>query len=78
MVGAALIASMIPAANATPAATQENVRLVVLERNNAVFLHDFEGPQTLRLRPLSNAFQQLLSFDLRIEPEPAARFAALK
>ena len=30
--------------------TQENVRLVVLERNNAVFLHDFESPQTLRLR----------------------------
>jgi len=30
--------------------TRENVRLVVLERNNAVFLHDFESPQALRLR----------------------------
>lgn len=30
--------------------TQENVRLAVLERERVVFLHDFEGPQTLRLR----------------------------
>jgi DNA-binding IclR family transcriptional regulator len=30
--------------------TQENVRLVVLERQRIVFLHDFESPQTLRLR----------------------------
>ncbi|MCO4848510.1 MAG: IclR family transcriptional regulator [Yoonia sp.] len=30
--------------------TQENVRLAVLERQNVVFLHDFESPQTLRLR----------------------------
>ena len=30
--------------------TKENVRLAVLERENAVFLHDFESPQTLRLR----------------------------
>lgn len=30
--------------------TEENVRLAVLERDHAVFLHDFEGPQTLRLR----------------------------
>lgn len=30
--------------------TQENVRLAVLERQSVVFLHDFEGPQTLRLR----------------------------
>ncbi len=30
--------------------TQENVRLVVLERQSVVFLHDFESPQTLRLR----------------------------
>ncbi len=30
--------------------TQENVRLAVLERASVVFLHDFEGPQTLRLR----------------------------
>jgi len=30
--------------------TQENVRLVVLERSSAVFLHDFESPQNLRLR----------------------------
>lgn len=29
---------------------QENVRLAVLERESVVFLHDFEGPQTLRLR----------------------------
>lgn len=29
---------------------QENVRLAVLERDSVVFLHDFEGPQTLRLR----------------------------
>ena len=31
-------------------ATQENVRLAVLEHASAVLLHDFEGPQTLRLR----------------------------
>ena len=31
-------------------ATKENVRLAVLERQSAVFLHDFESPQTLRLR----------------------------
>ncbi|MBD3677906.1 MAG: IclR family transcriptional regulator [Rhodobacteraceae bacterium] len=31
-------------------ATQENVRLAVLERQSVVFLHDFESPQTLRLR----------------------------
>lgn len=30
--------------------TQENVRLAVLERNSVVLLHDFESPQTLRLR----------------------------
>jgi DNA-binding IclR family transcriptional regulator len=30
--------------------TNENVRLAVLERQNVVFLHDFESPQTLRLR----------------------------
>ncbi len=30
--------------------TQENVRLAVLDRNSVVFLHDFESPQTLRLR----------------------------
>jgi len=30
--------------------TKENVRLAVLERQSAVFLHDFESPQTLRLR----------------------------
>jgi len=30
--------------------TQENVRLAVLERSAVVFLHDFESPQTLRLR----------------------------
>lgn len=30
--------------------TQENVRLAVLEQASVVFLHDFEGPQTLRLR----------------------------
>lgn len=30
--------------------TQENVRLAVLEGRNAVFLHDFESPQTLRLK----------------------------
>jgi DNA-binding IclR family transcriptional regulator len=30
--------------------TQENVRLAVLERQSLVFLHDFESPQTLRLR----------------------------
>lgn len=30
--------------------TQENVRLAVLEGQNAVFLHDFESPQTLRLK----------------------------
>ncbi|SLN64324.1 Transcriptional regulator KdgR [Roseivivax jejudonensis] len=31
-------------------ATQENTRLAVLERDRVVFLHDFESPQTLRLR----------------------------
>ncbi len=31
-------------------ATQENTRLAVLERERVVFLHDFESPQTLRLR----------------------------
>lgn len=36
--------------NALREQTQENVRLVVLERNNSVFLHDFEGTQTVRLR----------------------------
>ena len=30
--------------------TQENVRLVVLDRQNAVYLHDFEGTQTVHLR----------------------------
>lgn len=30
--------------------TQENVRLAVLEGRVAVYLHDFESPQTLRLR----------------------------
>lgn len=30
--------------------TQENVRLAVLEGDAAVFLHDFESPQTLRLK----------------------------
>lgn len=30
--------------------TQENVRLAVLERASVVFLHDFESPQTVRLR----------------------------
>lgn len=30
--------------------TQENVRLAVLEGQNAVYLHDFESPQTLRLK----------------------------
>lgn len=30
--------------------TQENVRLAVIEHASVVFLHDFEGPQTLRLR----------------------------
>ena len=30
--------------------TGENVRLAVLERQNAVLLHDLESPQTLRLR----------------------------
>ena len=30
--------------------TNENVRLAVLERQSIVFLHDFESPQTLRLR----------------------------
>jgi len=30
--------------------SQENVRLAVLERSSVVFLHDFESPQTLRLR----------------------------
>jgi len=36
--------------NALRERTQENVRLAVLERDSVVFLHDFEGPQTLRLR----------------------------
>ncbi|MGB3407514.1 MAG: IclR family transcriptional regulator [Jannaschia sp.] len=36
--------------NALREKTQENVRLAVLERQSVVFLHDFEGPQTLRLR----------------------------
>ena len=36
--------------NALRQETEENVRLAVLERDHAVFLHDFEGPQTLRLR----------------------------
>lgn len=30
--------------------TQENVRLAVLEGHEAVYLHDFESPQTLRLK----------------------------
>jgi DNA-binding IclR family transcriptional regulator len=30
--------------------TQENVRLAVLEGDKAVYLHDFESPQTLRLK----------------------------
>ena len=30
--------------------TRENVRLAVLERQSIVLLHDFESPQTLRLR----------------------------
>lgn len=29
---------------------QENVRLAVVEHSSVVFLHDFEGPKTLRLR----------------------------
>lgn len=33
--------------------TQENVRLAVLERQSIVLLHDFESPQTLRLRSLT-------------------------
>ncbi|WP_053079121.1 IclR family transcriptional regulator [Puniceibacterium sp. IMCC21224] len=36
--------------NALRDKTQENVRLAVLERASVVFLHDFESPQTLRLR----------------------------
>ncbi|MGR3495959.1 IclR family transcriptional regulator [Citreimonas sp.] len=36
--------------NALREQTQENVRLAVLERASVVFLHDFESPQTLRLR----------------------------
>lgn len=32
------------------AETGENVRLAVLERSSVVFLHDFESPETLRLR----------------------------
>ena len=36
--------------NALRDKTQENVRLAVLERENVVFLHDFESPQMLRLR----------------------------
>lgn len=30
--------------------TQENIRLAVLEGQHVVFLHDFESPQTLRLK----------------------------
>lgn len=36
--------------NALRLETQENVRLAVLEQDSVVFLHDLEGPQTLRLR----------------------------
>ena len=36
--------------NALRAQVGENVRLAVLERDSIVILHDFEGPQTLRLR----------------------------
>lgn len=36
--------------NALRIATQENVRLAVLQQSSVVFLHDLEGPQTLRLR----------------------------
>lgn len=36
--------------NALREKTQENVRLAVLDRQSVVFLHDFESPQTLRLR----------------------------
>ncbi len=36
--------------NALRLETQENVRLAVLEQLSVVFLHDLEGPQTLRLR----------------------------
>ena len=36
--------------NALREQTQENVRLAVLERASVVLLHDFESPQTLRLR----------------------------
>ncbi len=36
--------------NALRDKTQENVRLAVLEGGKAVYLHDFESPQTLRLK----------------------------
>lgn len=36
--------------NALRETTQENVRLAVLEGSQALYLHDFESPQTLRLR----------------------------
>lgn len=36
--------------NELRARTQENVRLAVLERYSVVLLHDFESPQTVRLR----------------------------
>ena len=39
-----------PVLNDLRAKTQENVRLAILERQNVVFLHDFESPQTLHLR----------------------------
>lgn len=37
--------------------TQENVRLAVLNRQNIVLLHDFESPQTLRLRSGTGQFK---------------------
>ncbi|APX89477.1 hypothetical protein BV394_06905 [Brevirhabdus pacifica] len=40
--------------------TQENVRLAVLEGQRAVFMHDFESPQTLRLK--SGTGRQLPAF----------------
>ena len=36
--------------NALRQRTQENVRLAVIEGSNVLYLHDFESPQTLRLR----------------------------
>lgn len=52
-----LVRSRFDVANASKAVlnalrdkTQENVRLAVLEGNTAVYLHDFESPQTLRLK----------------------------